>query len=662
MSQQKSGQTLFGLTEPSKYDNPTKLTPCSRLTQPDPTQCNNTITTAQKRFALPPKRDYNQQYFNVYRSRLEACQEFFKKQIKTILEDEFESNGNALAEDTPIWDNLPDAKPGQKCVIIGVSYKTMDKKPSVLDDVGYQHQKQDNSLWRLSTSNNANIFPTTSNSNPNDNPGFINIVNERNYSTDTDVIHLEDVNGRIPLIFTSESTLYTHHNSDLLEASSSSYNNNNNTNQKTPATPHYFVSGMIMACEGELLEGSGEFQVKRIFLPTLHFEQSASPSGDVMIPCNNNDFNLMIDDDDDITSSLPPKTLEIDLPVSLPTDTYIAMVSGINLASLQGPSYEQNKISLTLINQLSEFLTSNLTSDENEINSISRNITHCIIAGDLIGNTPATATLPVVQKGKKPIVTYTSEKQLTQLPTLRHADILLTKLASAMNVHLLPGIHDPTNFTLPQQPFNPCLFPSASTYKTFNCVTNPSQVQIGEIDLIGTDGASIVNITKYSHHSILSALSLTLQAQHLAPTAPDTIGLYPYQDQDPLAFCPDKTNIKTATRFKQPDVIFAGNAPHFQTARFKTATVASMNKKALDTNANYVDIVCVPNFSTTGSFVLFNTRTRQFIPIYLGTEPIVNSLDNIQTMFTRMNMGVAGDEHHAAIEFGDDDEPGEGGE
>jgi len=47
---------------------------------------------------------------------------------------------------------------------------------------------------------------------------------------------------------------------------------------------------------------------------------------------------------------------------------------------------------------------------------------------------------------------------------LRDLDLLLTQLAAALPVDLMPGAGDPTNHALPQQPLHPCMFTEAARY------------------------------------------------------------------------------------------------------------------------------------------------------------------------------------------------------
>ena len=53
----------------------------------------------------------------------------------------------------------------------------------------------------------------------------------------------------------------------------------------------------------------------------------------------------------------------------------------------------------------------------------------------------------------------------------RDTDLLLTELAAAMPVDVMPGASEPANHSLPQQPLHRCLFPGACSFTSFNrCV------------------------------------------------------------------------------------------------------------------------------------------------------------------------------------------------
>ena len=50
----------------------------------------------------------------------------------------------------------------------------------------------------------------------------------------------------------------------------------------------------------------------------------------------------------------------------------------------------------------------------------------------------------------------------------REMDVVLSQLAAAMPVDVMPGPSDPTNHSLPQQPLHGCLFPGSGGFATMN--------------------------------------------------------------------------------------------------------------------------------------------------------------------------------------------------
>ena len=73
-------------------------------------------------------------------------------------------------------------------------------------------------------------------------------------------------------------------------------------------------------------------------------------------------------------------------------------------------------------------------------------------------------------------------------------DDLMAQLAGSVEVDLMPGEYDPTTFTLPQQPMHRCLLPTASRYKTMNCVTNPYELSVDGVRVLGSSGQPVQDI------------------------------------------------------------------------------------------------------------------------------------------------------------------------
>ena len=89
---------------------------------------------------------------------------------------------------------------------------------------------------------------------------------------------------------------------------------------------------------------------------------------------------------------------------------------------------------------------------------------------------------------------------------------------------------------------------------------------------------------------------------HLAPTAPDTIGCYPYTETDPHILS------------SLPDIFIAGNQSEYAAKRVE------INKKT-------VLLVAVPKFSNTTSIIKINLKQLQCQVISFDTEMDPETID-----------------------------------
>uniref|UniRef100_A0A667WAN6 DNA polymerase delta subunit 2 n=1 Tax=Myripristis murdjan TaxID=586833 RepID=A0A667WAN6_9TELE len=109
---------------------------------------------------------------------------------------------------------------------------------------------------------------------------------------------------------------------------------------------------------------------------------------------------------------------------------------------------------------------------------------------------------------------------------------------------------------------------------------------------LGTSGQNVSDIQKYSSvDSHLDILENTLRLRHLAPTAPDTLGCYPFYQKDPFVL------------EECPHVYFSGNAPSFE------------SKLVKGPDGQEVLLVTVPEFSSTQMACLVNLRTLECEPV-----------------------------------------------
>jgi DNA polymerase delta subunit 2 len=196
----------------------------------------------------------------------------------------------------------------------------------------------------------------------------------------------------------------------------------------------------------------------------------------------------------------------------------------------------------------------------------------------------------------------------------------LAEVASACPVTVLPGSQDPSNHMIPQQPFHQCLFPLASTYQSFNSITNPGMVTIADKTVLMTDGHNVSDMVRLSSMSPLAALTLSLQARLIAPTAPDTYGCYPYKEYDPLVVN------------DVPAIYAAGGQPR---AEWREVVVGNSKLDALPSNQTEKKclILCVPSFSKTKQILLVNSKTNEVMTVsFEGIDEINHDEELSSTM------------------------------
>ncbi|WOK95852.1 DNA polymerase delta small subunit isoform X1 [Canna indica] len=266
-----------------------------------------------------------------------------------------------------------------------------------------------------------------------------------------------------------------------------------------------------------------------------------------------------------LEAGLPP---QIERPLSSGEDRYVVFVSGLNIGS--------NTFNPLQFQLLVDHITGYL-GDETE-QSIASQIVRLIIAGNSVQ----------IQQGLLNGQTVAPRDQSTLTEPIKELDILLNQLAAAMPVDMMPGPNDPANFSLPQQPLNKCLFPGASAYNTFFSCTNPHQFELDDIQFLGTSGQNVHDLFKYSEaNNKLEFMERTLRWRHLVPTAPNTLGCYPFTDRDPFL-------IESC-----PHVYFAGNQDKYET------TLVPGPEKQL------VRLICIPKFCETGIAVMLNLRNLE---------------------------------------------------
>ncbi|XP_055877930.1 DNA polymerase delta subunit 2-like [Biomphalaria glabrata] len=267
---------------------------------------------------------------------------------------------------------------------------------------------------------------------------------------------------------------------------------------------------------------------------------------------------------------------QISRPI-MDVDKFIVFVSGFQLGGLDERVFLMQMFADLVSGQLGEF----------EQQQASSHICHVVIAGNSLSR--STQDKDAVTKAKY----LTKKSSAGSVDAIKNLDHFLMQLASSVDVTIMPGEFDPSNYTLPQQPFHPCMLPQSSRYNTLHSTTNPCNITVGGIRIMGTSGQAIDDILRYSEiNSPLEALEKTLKWGHMAPTAPDTLGCYPFVNDDPFMITDDC-----------PHIYFTGNQESYSSKIYEGPA------------GQEVLLLTIPQFCKTGTAVLVNLSNLKTQPL-----------------------------------------------
>jgi DNA polymerase delta subunit 2 len=189
-------------------------------------------------------------------------------------------------------------------------------------------------------------------------------------------------------------------------------------------------------------------------------------------------------------------------------------------------------------------------------------------------------------------------------------DHFLAELLPSIPITLLPGEHDPANVSLPQQGIHAAMFPHARTYTRlqpgdvnggepgwFDSVTNPWEGDIEGWRFLGDSGQPLDDILKYVEaggpngadaEGRLEVMGNMLRWRCNAPTAPDTLWCYPFQEKDQFVV------------EECPHVYFVGNQPRFDSTVIEGPAAGQT-----------VRLVTIPRFYESGQLVLIDAETLE---------------------------------------------------
>ncbi|KAL1793229.1 hypothetical protein ACET3X_008211 [Alternaria dauci] len=285
----------------------------------------------------------------------------------------------------------------------------------------------------------------------------------------------------------------------------------------------------------------------------------------------------------------------------------LAIVSGLELTGA-----DDDEVSLDL---LVEYLTGEAADPATQAES--SKITRLVVAGgSLAKGSPILSREDFAAKKSAARHYGYDASSYNAAPTTR-LDEFLCEILPSLPITMLPGASDPSNVALPQQPLHPALFPKTRLYAEppiqtnttlngFDAVTNP---WLGDIDgyrVLGTGGQTVKDLLKYVNRvKAIDAMEMMLRWRCVAPTAPDTLWCYPFQDDDPLM-------LKEC-----PHMYIAGCQKKFE-------------KKVIEGPAGQkVLLISVPKFRTSGKLVLVDMETWDVEVVGLGAKGEKNAKQQI---------------------------------
>ncbi|KFA67538.1 hypothetical protein S40285_04234 [Stachybotrys chlorohalonatus IBT 40285] len=288
------------------------------------------------------------------------------------------------------------------------------------------------------------------------------------------------------------------------------------------------------------------------------------------------------------------KKKEEDTKLDVGAGGKIAIVSGLSFSGADAS--HSLELDLLLEYLIGEALT---PSDQDRVSRISR----LIIAGNSVSVTEHKTDADDVDK--KPIKRFGYDSSWYNPLPSQLFDGFLSEVLPSMPVTLMPSVQDPSNGTYPQQPVHAAMFPTARTYWQdpassqpgwLDAVTNPWEGEIEGWKVLGTGGQNVDDMFKYvSSDDRLGMMEAMCRWRCCAPTAPDTLWSYPFQDDDPFV-------MQTC-----PHLYFVGCQPRFST------------KVIHGPEGQSVRLITIPSFSATKEIVLVDTETLEVEVVKIAT-------------------------------------------
>jgi DNA polymerase delta subunit 2 len=270
--------------------------------------------------------------------------------------------------------------------------------------------------------------------------------------------------------------------------------------------------------------------------------------------------------------------------VSKTGDEYVVFVSGLEMST---ESTDLMQIQLFVDFIAGDFIADGDDDSENYANIVCQT-KRLVIVGNSLDS--STRSKDIHNKAK-----YLTKNYIAgSVSSIKQLDSYIEQLADKIEIDLMPGENDPSNYMMPQQPLHTAMFARSKAYKTFHTTTNPYEFEINGVHLIGISGQTVRDIKSVTTiDDPVDILRLTLDCGHLAPTCPDTLACYPYYGKDPFVL----DNL--------PHVFFCGNQDEY---KHETHRVKAYSPDKEDPT---VHLITIPSFKKTHSCVFLNLRTLQ---------------------------------------------------
>jgi DNA polymerase delta subunit 2 len=293
-----------------------------------------------------------------------------------------------------------------------------------------------------------------------------------------------------------------------------------------PLGNEMLVTGCIVSVMGTE-NANGDFEVVDVKVPDLPPQPTrwseSKPSTNKESKPNDRKKRPKIEDEDE----------EMDEQPKGGSGSKIAIVSGLNISGTN----TSNSLQLDL---LMEYLLGEALDPTSQ--HATSQISRLIIAGNSISSNIDPAVLDSIGNTRKAQKKYGYDSSAYNPAPTAHFDQFLAAVLSSMPVTLVPGVNDPANTSLPQQPMHSALFPHARAYGKIpaeageeqqpgwlDAVTNPWEGEIEGWRVLGTGGQNVDDVFKYvESEDRLSMMEAMCRWRCCAPTAPDTLCKSPH--------------------------------------------------------------------------------------------------------------------------------------